>query len=63
MNDNLLRNYARNKLMIDLQNVPDQIREESLRQLSEQSNKDRSKLFNYFIKHKLKNLTDVIMEF
>jgi 5'-3' exonuclease len=63
MNDNLLRNYARNKLMIDLQNVPNQIREESLRQLSEQSNKDRSKLFNYFIKHKLKNLTDVIMEF
>lgn len=63
MNDELRRNYARNKMMIDLDNVPARIKAESLQQLKEQDNKSRNKLFNYFIKHKLKNLTDVIMEF
>jgi len=56
-------NYHRNRMMIDLDRVPNTIRNETIEVLQQQCGKDRSKLFNYFIKHKLKNLTEVIAEF
>lgn len=63
MNEELLRNYNRNKMLIDLSHTPDDIRETILREYQEQSGKDRSKLFNYFIKYRLKNLMENINEF
>lgn len=57
------RNYARNRLMIDLNYVPQDIRDQALIDYEAQKSKDRSKLFNYFIKFKLKNLTEAITEF
>lgn len=62
-NDAELRNWNRNKMLIDLTQVPQNIRDEVLRQYEEQSDKNRDKLFNYFIKYKLKNLTEKIGEF
>lgn len=59
--EDLQRNYYRNKQMIDLDLVPEDIYEEVMSQMNQE--KDRSKLWNYFIKKKLKNLTECISEF
>ena len=56
-------NYSRNRMLIDLSSIPNEIREATKEAVKEQSNKGRDKLFNYFIKYKLKNLTEVITEF
>lgn len=58
-----LANYDRNRKMIDLAYIPEQVHATTLQLMQEQSGKGRSKLFNYFIKNKLKNLTDCIGEF
>ena len=61
-NEATLRNYKRNQRLIDLEFVPDEIKTQTLDQYNTQ-NKDRSKLFNYFIQYKLKNLMEHINEF
>jgi len=58
-----LRNFYRNKSLIDLKEVPEEISDSVYVQLENQASKDRSQLFNYFIKHKLKNLTENLNEF
>jgi len=58
-----LRNWNRNRTLIDLEMIPDDIREQILEQFNDQENRDRSRLFNYFIANKLKNLTEKIGEF
>lgn len=57
------RNYVRNRQLIDLSYVPSEIKILVMMQYSQQNNKDRSNLFNYFVKHKLKNLTECIGDF
>jgi polyphosphate kinase len=57
------RNYSRNARLIDLSFTPDTIREKVMEQFDSQTNRDRSKLLNYFIANKLKNLTDHLSEF
>lgn len=59
----ITRNYHRNVKLIDLSNTPDNIREDVLTQFGEQEGKSRKDLFNYFIKNKLKLLTECISEF
>jgi len=61
-NETMLRNYKRNQQLIDLDYVPDEIKQDVIEQFSSQK-KDRSKLFNYFIEHRLKNLMECIGEF
>lgn len=61
-NEAMLRNYKRNQRLIDLEFVPDEIKTQALEQYNTQK-KDRSKLFNYFIKYQLKNLMEHINEF
>jgi 5'-3' exonuclease len=61
-NDLQLRNYKRNQLLIDMEYIPDDIADKILEQYHSQQ-KDRSKLFNYFIEHKLRNLMDALGEF
>lgn len=63
MNEDLKRNYYRNRTLIDLDQTPKEIQEEVLRQYEEQQNKGRDKLFNYFIKNKLKHLMENLNEF
>ena len=57
------RNFMRNKHMVDLSMVPDSIRTEVLNKYESEQGKDKSKLFNYFINYKLKNMMENIGEF
>ena len=57
------RNFCRNRELIDLSYIPEKIKESVLSQYCNQAGKDRSKLMNYFIANKLKNLTEYISEF
>lgn len=61
--DEMLRNYRRNQQLIDLKYIPASIQNQVLEQYNNQSNKKRDKLFNYFIKNKLKNLMEAVGEF
>lgn len=60
---NVARNYQRNKELIDLSFTPEEIRSKVMDQYNNQSNKDKSKLMNYFISNKLKNLMENIGDF
>lgn len=55
--------YVRNSLMIDLRNTPQNLRTEILEVYKQQAGKDRSKLFNYMVKNRLRNLLESIQEF
>lgn len=57
------RNYQRNKQLIDLSCIPADIKAAVLSKYKDEEGKDRSKLFNYFISYKLKNMMEVISEF
>lgn len=61
--ENAYRNFIRNEKLIDLSKIPQDIQSKILAKYREQSNKDRSKLFNYFISKQLRNLTELINEF
>jgi len=61
--EEMLRNYKRNEQLVDLDCVPDYIRSEVNRQYDEYEIPDRKGLLNYFIKNRLKLLTECIGEF
>jgi len=61
-NETMLRNYKRNQQLIDLECIPEDIADQVMEQYNSQQ-KDRSKLFNYFVEHKLKNLMECIGDF
>lgn len=63
LGDDLLRNYRRNQQLIDLSFIPDDVRERVINEYEAQKGKGRTKLFNYFVAHKLKNLMENINEF
>jgi len=62
-NEQVLRNFKRNESLIDLSKVPDHIKEQIIERYEEVNEKDRSQLFNYFMKNKLRNLMEHIQEF
>ena len=55
--------FSRNSILIDLQNIPDEIKEKIINSYDETKPASRQKLLNYFIENKLKNLIEVIEEF
>lgn len=62
----LKRNFRRNEQLIDLGYTPKNISDASIEAYEQQKQTcgiKRSKIFNYFIKHKLKNLMESIGEF
>ena len=59
----LHRNFLRNKTLIDLNFTPKDLRNKIMDSYNSQTGKDRSKLMNYFIDNKLRNLTEHIGEF
>jgi len=61
--EELKRNYDRNRELIDLTKIPKDVKEKILEAYGEKPQGDRRGLFNYFIKHRLKNLMDTINEF
>ena len=62
-NEVMLRNYHRNKTLVDLGETRKSIRINILNQYDNQEAGDRSGLWNYFVDNRLKNLMDVIDEF
>jgi len=57
------RNYQRNDKLINLDNIPEELEKEIMFEFKEAPCGDRSKLLNYFIQSRLKNLTNEIGEF
>jgi len=62
-NEEMLRNYKRNEVLIDLSMTPQSIKDKIMNEFETQSGKDKSKLFGYFIKNKLKVLMESINDF
>ena len=63
LQDEVKRNYQRNNQLINLDNIPEDLEKEIMMDFCEAQCGDRSKLLNYFIKNKLKELTESIGEF
>lgn len=55
--------FSRNKVLIDLTQIPTEIKEKIINTFEETVPAKRNKLLNYFIEYKLKNLMEVIEEF
>ena len=62
-NDEVKRNYQRNSMLIDLTNTPEDIEDKILKEYKDAPSGNRSKLLNYFMKYKLRELTENIGEF
>ena len=62
-NDEVKRNYQRNKKLIDLGESPPELFFEILKAYQEAPAGDRSKLLNYFTQKRLRNLVESIGEF
>lgn len=56
-------NFDRNKTLIDLSCTPVHIKQAIIDKYNSESNKDRSKLFNYFAMNNLRNLVETINDF
>ena len=63
VNDNVIRNYERNKTLIDLECIPNEISTNIKTTFQEAKHGDKSKLLTYFIENRLKELTDSIGDF
>lgn len=63
MSDEEKMRHERNKVLIDLECVPDKYKEQIIEKLNQEKNIGRKKLFNYFVKNKLKNLLTDIGDF
>lgn len=59
----MLRNYHRNKMMVDLDCIPESLQDQILSAYNEYQRNSRSKIFNYFVQHRLRQLTEAISEF
>ena len=63
MTDEVKRNHQRNTKLIDLSEVPEKLSDEIMVAFNEAPEGDRSKLLNYFIDKRLKNLMESIGDF
>ena len=63
LQDEVKRNYQRNDKLINLDNIPRDLEKEIMVEFSEASCGDRSKLLNYFIQSRLRELTESIGDF
>ena len=61
--EDMMRNYQRNKVLIDLEEIPRELKAEILEQYQLPPKGERSKLLNYFISKRLKNLMNDIGDF
>jgi hypothetical protein len=57
------RNYVRNDTLINLDRIPEEVSVKIQESYIDQKDKDRSKLFDYFMTNKLKLLTEHLGEF
>jgi hypothetical protein len=61
--EDMLRNYQRNRTLIDLEYIPSDLKERILEDYRKPPKGERSKLLNYFINKRLKNLMNDIGDF
>jgi hypothetical protein len=61
--DEFVQRYNRNKLLVDFRSIPVEIKERILATFNAQPKKDKSKLLNYFIENKMKNMLELIEDF
>ena len=59
----MLRNYKRNEMMIDLTKIPEQLQKNIIHTYESASGHTKQHFMNYMIANKLKNLLEVIDEF
>jgi hypothetical protein len=62
-NDDMLRNYKRNELLIDLTKVPETLQKSIIDTYESSAGHPKQKFMNYMIANKLKNLLEVVHEF
>ena len=62
-NEEMMRNYHRNRTLIDLSYIPDDIKEKCTQTFLDAPEGSRKHLLNYFIKKKLKSLMENIGDF
>lgn len=63
VSEEIKRNFARNKQLVDLTETPKELQDEIVSAYTNYEVKDRSGLFNYFVNNKLKNLMENLSEF
>ena len=63
MPDETKRNYQRNEKLINLDKIPQDLEDQILSEIDAAPHGDRSKLLNYFIDNRLKELTESIGDF
>lgn len=61
--ESIRKNWERNKTLIDLSKIPPDVEAAILNKWEEPHDSSRSKLINYFMEHRLKNLMECIDEF
>jgi hypothetical protein len=62
-NDEMLRNFKRNEMLIDLTKIPENLKTTILDTYETAKGKTRQEFMNYMIANRLKNLIEVIDEF
>lgn len=62
-NDNMLRGYKRNQMLVDLDYIPENLKQQIVEVYENTKPGNRQKMLNYFIEKKLRNLIEVIDEF
>lgn len=62
-NDDMLRNYSRNEMLIDLTKIPERIRNSILDKYENVKVCTRNEFMNYMIENRLKNLIEVLDDF
>lgn len=62
-NDEMLRNFARNEMLIDLTKIPDSLKEKILNTYENSKGRTKQEFMNYMIANRLKNLIEVAHEF
>ncbi len=63
VNENMLRGYKRNQMLVDLDYIPDNISAQIVEAYENVKPGNKQKMFNYFVEKKLVNLMEVIQEF
>jgi len=63
MDEETLRRFHRNKMMIDLTQIPQKYQDQILEEYNQEKTVGRGQLFNYFVNKKLKHLITDIQDF
>ena len=63
MDDDTYRNYQRNKKLIDLSDIPEDVSESIINNFNGQTKTPNMKVLNYLIKKRCNNLIEVVEEF